>query len=162
MEQSTTLRSFGYLPQDIQLFAGNVWENITRFKSIDKDELELVQKFDIPQIYDSYANQRPYKLGNDLLDIPGGLKQKIALARTFYKSPKFIVLDEPTSSLDAQFENKFLDIIKTHKERGALIVIITHNKEILKMADYILALKEGRQKLFDTKENIKTKMKMPL
>ena len=107
-------------------------------------------------------NQRPYKLRNDLLDIPGGLKQKIALARTFYKSPKFIVLDEPTSSLDAQFENKFLDIIKTHKERGALIVIITHNKEILKMADYILALKEGRQKLFDTKENIKTKMKMPL
>ena len=153
----------GYLPQDIQLFAGNVWENITRFKSIDKDELELVCKdFDIPQIYDSYANQRPYKLGNDLLDIPGGLKQKIALARTFYKSPKFIVLDEPTSSLDAQFENKFLDIIKTHKEQGALIVIITHNKEILKMADYILALKEGRQKLFDTKENIKTKMKMPL
>ena len=53
------------------------------------------------------------------------------------------MLDEPTSSLDAQFENKLLDILKEHKERGALIIINTHNKRILTMADYILALKEG-------------------
>ena len=66
------------------------------------------------------------------------------------------------SSLDDEFENKFLEILNLHKKRGALILINTHNKSILKMADYVLALQEGRQKLFDTKENIKKKMNLPL
>ena len=99
---------------------------------------------------------------DDLFDMPGGRKQRIGLARAFYKSPNFLVLDEPTSSLDAEFESKFLSLIKEHKERGATIIINTHNKRILTMSDYILAIKDGRQKLFDSKENIKKKMKLPL
>ena len=94
--------------------------------------------------------------------MPGGLKQRIALARTFYNTPNFIVLDEPTSSLDALFENRFLELLEKHKKRGATIIINTHNKRILTMADYILAIKEGRQKLFDSKENIKRKMNLPI
>ena len=101
-------------------------------------------------------------LSDDLFDVPGGLKQRIALARAFYNLPNYIILDEPTSSLDAQFENKLLTILQEHKERGALIIINTHNKRILTMANYILALKEGRQKLFDSKENIKKKMNLSL
>ena len=60
-------------------------------------------------------------------------------------------------NLKINFE-KFLKNTK----KGALIIINTHNKSILKMADYILAIKEGRQKLFDSKENIKKKMNLPL
>ena len=67
-------------------------------------------------------------LSDDLFDVPGGLKQRIALARAFYNLPNYIILDEPTSSLDAQFENKLLTILQEHKERGALIIINTHNK----------------------------------
>ena len=64
-------------------------------------------------------------------------------------------------AVDAMFEIKFLKILKKYKDKGSLIVINTHNKSILKMADYILAIKDGRQKLFDTKENIKKKMNLP-
>ena len=54
----------GYLPQDIQLFAGNVWENITRFKSIDKDELELVCKeFDILRFMTPMLTNGPINWG---------------------------------------------------------------------------------------------------
>ena len=101
-------------------------------------------------------------LSDDLLDIPGGKKQRIALARAFYNSPNFIVLDEPTSSLDADFETEFLGTLAEYRDRGALIIINTHNQRILKMADYILVLKEGRQKLFDSKENIKTKLNLSI
>ncbi len=153
----------GYLPQDMQLFGGEAFDNITRFKPVDLEEFERVCKeFEIYEIFDAFKNDESFEISDDLYDLPGGFKQKIALARAFYNSPNFIVLDEPTSSLDAGFENKFLEILNNYKKRGALILINTHNKSILKMADYILALQEGRQKLFDTKENIKKKMNLPL
>ena len=153
----------GYLPQEIQLFGGSAIQNITRFKEVDLAELKKVcEYFNLNTIFDSIEHQEQIEISNDCLDLPGGLKQRIALARSFYKSPNFIVLDEPTSSLDAQFENKLINILGEHKARGALIIINTHNKRILSMADYILALKEGRQKLFDSKENIKKKMNLPL
>ncbi len=153
----------GYLPQDLQLFGGDIVQNITRFKEIDDEELKKVcNAFELDDIYQGFKTGNPLMLSDDLLDIPGGLKQKIVLARTFYKSPNFIVLDEPTSSLDAEFENKFLQLLGEHRDRGALIIINTHNKKILTMANFILAIKEGRQKLFDSKENIKKKMNLPL
>ena len=162
--EKTDLCDFiGYVPQDLQLFGGDIVFNITRFKEVEDKHLETVcNDFDIPDIYNAYIENKNLFLSDDLMDIPGGRKQKIALARAFYKNPNFIVLDEPTSSLDANFENRFLSILKKHKERGALIIINTHNKRILTMADYILAIKDGRQKLFDSKENIKKKMKLPL
>ncbi len=153
----------GYLPQDLQLFGGELIPNITRFKQVNEKELEIVcVKFNLEDIFERYKKGEPPTLSDDLFDIPGGLKQRIALARAFYNSPNYLVLDEPTSSLDAKFENKFLEIIKHSKDRGATIIINTHNKRILTMADYILAIKDGRQKLFDSKENIKKKMKLSL
>ena len=153
----------GYLPQELQLFGGSVVDNISRFKDVDQQKLRKVCiDFDLLDISEAFKEGKEIEISDDGLDLPGGIKQRIALARAFYNSPNFIVLDEPTSSLDAQFENKFLEILKEHKDRGALIIINTHNKRILTMADHILALKEGRQKLFDTKENIKKKMNLPL
>lgn len=153
----------GYLPQDLQLFGGEVVQNITRFKPVDEKALEKVCKdFDLVDIYEGFLKGETVTMTDDLFDMPGGRKQRIGLARAFYKSPNFLVLDEPTSSLDAEFESKFLSLIKEHKERGATIIINTHNKRILTMSDYILAIKDGRQKLFDSKENIKKKMKLPL
>ena len=153
----------GYVPQDLQLFGGDVVANITRFKEPNESNLEKVcAEFDLNEIFESYKSGKKINLSDDLFDIPGGMKQRIALARAFYSSPNFIVLDEPTSSLDATFENKFLNLLEYHRDRGALIVINTHNQRILKMANFILALKEGRQKIFDSKENIKTKMNLSI
>ncbi len=153
----------GFLPQELQLFGGGVAENITRFKQIDEQKLKQVcEDFDIMEVFEGLKEGNPLQISDDCLDLPGGFKQRIALARAFYNSPNFIVLDEPTSSLDAQSENRFFEILEKHRNRGALIIINTHNKRILTMANYILALKEGRQKIFDTKENIKKKMNLPL
>ena len=153
----------GYLPQDLQLFGGEVVQNITRFKDHNDSELEKIcHQFNLQEVFNDHVNKKPSMISDDLFDIPGGMKQRIALARAFYNSPNFIILDEPTSSLDAEFEKQFLEIIKRNKERGATIIINTHNKRILSMSDYVLALKDGRQKLFDSKENIKRKMNLPL
>ena len=82
-------------------------------------------------ILESYKENKPILLSDDLLDIPGGKKENCS-SRAFYNSPNFIVLDEPTSSLDAVFEIKFLHILEKHRSKGALIIINTHNQRILK------------------------------
>ena len=162
-EKKDLCDSIGYLPQDLQLFGGDVVTNITRYREVDNESLKKVcMDFDLDDIYRAYENNDPVSLSDDLFDIPGGKKQKIALARAFYKNPNFIVLDEPTSSLGADFEDSFLNLLKEHKDRGASIIINTHNKRILTMADYILVINDGRQKLFDSKHNIKKKMNLPL
>ena len=87
------------------------------------------------------------------------MKQKIGLARAFYGSPNFIVLDEPTSKLDSQSEKKFLDAVRRLKDEGACIIIITHNSKIIRSSDNILMIGAGEQKLFDSKENVFSKIR---
>ena len=106
----------GYLPQEIQLFGGEIIKNITRYKEPDKKNLKkFVKILTFITFTRLLLNRRPLLLSDDLFDVPGGLKQRIALARAFYNLPNYIILDEPTSSLDAQFENKLLTILQNIK-----------------------------------------------
>ena len=67
----------GYLPQDIQLFGGQAYENIARFKSVNSEELKRVcNEFDINEIYEAYVNNNTFEISNDLYDIPGGSNKK--------------------------------------------------------------------------------------
>ena len=101
------------------MFGGGVAENITRFKQVDDEKLKQVcENFDLLDICNQTNKENDLTISDDCLDLPV-IKQRIALARAFYNSSNFIVLDEPTSSLDAQFENKFLKILKHQRSRGA-------------------------------------------
>ena len=87
-----------------------------------------------------------------------GEVQKICLARAFYGDPKYIILDEPTSNLDERSELKIVEALKNLKTSGSTIVIMTHTKNIVANADFVLGLAEGRQKMFGSKEELKKKL----
>ncbi len=76
-----------------------------------------------------------------------GMRKKLAVAQAIMESPEVILLDEPTSALDAESVEKVRDIIKAEKERGALILLTSHNADDIRiLCDEIYALQNGRRK----------------
>lgn len=139
----------GYLPQDIELFAGTVSENIARFGEIDADKVILAARragvhdmiLKMPEGYDTL-------LGDGGAGLSGGQKQRIGLARAMYDDPSLIVLDEPNSNLDDVGEQALLAAIIDLRKRGKTIILITHRTSILGATTKLLLLQDGTAKLF--------------
>src|SRR5262249_39965151 len=134
----------GYVPQDVELLAGTVRENIARHEQASDEQIiaaaqaanahELIIR--LPKGYDTDIGD-----GGSLLS--GGQKQRIALARAMFDDPKYIVLDEPNSNLDTEGEAAILTALAPAKARGAPIVIIAHRPSLFSSANELLLMRGG-------------------
>lgn len=140
----------GYLPQDVELFGGNVKENIARLQSDAPDTAiieaaklagahELVLR--LPQGYET-------NIGTGGSMLSAGQRQRIGLARAFYGSPNLLVLDEPDANLDDQGKQALLLALKQAKLKRMTTLIITHRKSILTHTDKLLMLRGGTVEAF--------------
>lgn len=149
----------GYLPQDIELFAGTVSENIARFGEIDADKVILAAKragvhemiLNMPEGYDT-------ALGDGGAGLSGGQKQRLGLARTMYDDPSLIVLDEPNSNLDDVGEQALLAALIDLRKRGKTIVLITHRTSIISVTTKLLLLHDGMAKMFGPTKQVIEKL----
>ncbi|XIF03654.1 type I secretion system permease/ATPase [Serratia marcescens] len=145
----------GYLPQDIELFAGSIAENIARFNEVDSEKVieaaklagvhELILRF--PHGYDSI-------IGNGGAGLSGGQKQRIGLARALYGDPALIVLDEPNSNLDDAGERALNQAIMFLKQRNKTVVLITHRTNLLSMTNKLLLLVNGNVNAFGPTQQV--------
>jgi ATP-binding cassette subfamily C exporter for protease/lipase len=139
----------GYLPQDIELFAGTVSENIARFGEVDSQKVVRAAQragihdmiLHLPQGYDT-------PLGDGGAGLSGGQKQRVGLARAMYGDPSLLVLDEPNSNLDEAGEKALVDAIGDLRARGKTIVIISHRTSVLGTTTKLLMLADGKVQLF--------------
>lgn len=139
----------GYLPQDVQLFAGTVAENIARFAAGEAgrvDEQQVIAAAQmagvhelILQLPDGYQTQ----LGENGMGLSGGQRQRVGLARALYGEPCLVVLDEPNANLDEAGDAMLAEAIARIKLAGITLVLITHKPNILKLADKLLVLHAG-------------------
>jgi ATP-binding cassette subfamily C exporter for protease/lipase len=149
----------GYLPQDIELFAGTVSENIARFGEVDSEKVviaaqragvhDMILRF--PQGYDT-------PLGDGGAGLAGGQKQRLGLARAIYGDPSFIVLDEPNSNLDETGEIALIGAINDLRSRGKTIVMITHRESTLGTTTRLLVLRDGVAQLFGPSDQVKREL----
>lgn len=145
----------GYLPQGIEIFGGTIAENICRFRDpSNKDLLASCERVGLNEDIKNFPDGLNHQIDADSLTVSNGFKQKIGIARAIYHNPRYIVLDEPTSKLDADSEDKILTLIENLKKENTTIIVITHNAKIIKKADFLLIIKNGRQKIFNTKMNV--------
>ncbi|WP_010174868.1 type I secretion system permease/ATPase [Pseudomonas sp. PAMC 25886] len=139
----------GYLPQDIQLFAGSIADNIARFDSVDSDKvLAAAQMAGVHQLILQLPQGYDTPLGEGGAGLSGGQKQRVALARALYGLPALIVLDEPNSNLDEAGEQALLHAITLLKAQRRTLVLITHKTPVLALTDQLLILRDGQLQAF--------------
>lgn len=145
----------GYLPQDIELFAGTVSENIARFGEIDSEKVVRAAKsagvhemiLHLPKGYDSM-------LGDGGGGLSGGQKQRLGLARALYGDPSFVVLDEPNSNLDDAGEQALVIAINELRQRGKTVVLITHRTSIISVTSKLLLLRDGVAQMYGPTDQV--------
>jgi ATP-binding cassette subfamily B protein len=133
------------VPQKIDLFAGNVIDNIAVGDFSPDMELiiDICKAIGILEFVESLPNGFNTYLGENGATLSGGQKQRIAIARALYKKPEVLVLDEATSSLDSTSENYIQKAIERLRKENKTIVIIAHRLSTVINADEIVVLQKG-------------------
>jgi PrtD family type I secretion system ABC transporter len=157
-DQDQLGRQIGYVPQDVELLPATVADNIARFDSPDeaRDKAlhEAIRVAGVQDIIQRLPEGLNTKLGPDGHTLSGGQRQRIALARAIYGGPHLLVLDEPNSNLDAIGEESLGKTINAMRERGAIVVVVTHRTNILSYCDQLLVLNAGTVHAFGRRESI--------
>lgn len=149
-------RHIGYLPQDVELFAGTVSENIARFDPEARDE-DVVAAACAANAHDlilSFPGGYDAPIGEGGMALSAGQRQRVALARALYGEPFIVVLDEPNSNLDAEGEEALTQAVLGARARGAILVVIAHRPSALAGCDMVLAMKEGKVVAFGPKDEV--------
>jgi PrtD family type I secretion system ABC transporter len=156
-------RHVGYLPQDVELFPGNVAQNIGRFEDPPNPEavLAAAQAAGVHDLIVNLPDGYETKVGERGSALSAGQAQRIALARALYRDPFLVVLDEPNSNLDAEGDEALTRAILGLRARGAIVVVVAHRPSAIAGVDYILVMAKGRQQQFGPKEEILSRVAQP-
>ena len=136
----------GYVPQNIYLLDDTIQNNICMIDKINsshKDENNFKKILEICELEDLYLDYGNNFIGEGGTRISGGQKQRIGIARALYKKPEILILDEPTSSLDFNTEQKFLSSLKNLKSK-LTIVFISHKKQNFQNVDRVIKIRQGK------------------
>ncbi|PBJ11464.1 peptidase domain-containing ABC transporter [Flavobacterium sp. ACN6] len=135
----------GVIPQQLNLFSGNIIENIALGDSFPNIQrvLDLSKQLGITDFVEKLPNGFETQIGENGAMLSGGQKQRIAIARALYKNPEILLMDEATASLDTNSEKIVKDVIDNFKLQGKTIIVIAHRLSTIANADTILVMKNG-------------------
>lgn len=154
----------GYLPQEAELFAGTIADNIARFQDGASAAVVVAAAraagvhdmiLRLPQGYETV-------LGDGGAGLSAGQRQRVGLARALYGDPFLVVLDEPNANLDAEGEAALTRAIHGVRSRGGICVVVAHRPSALAAVDNVLMMTDGRVQAFGPKEEVLKRVLRPV
>ena len=140
---------FGYIGQNCYLINDTIVKNIAF--GLEESEIEIekvliaLKRAELYDYVQSLNDKENSLISENGLNLSGGQRQRLGLARLFYRDPEILIFDEPTSSLDNETEKDILCSIDKLKGKKT-IIMISHNLDNLKNADYIFKIFDGKLK----------------
>ena len=159
----------GFMPQEASLFAGTVKENIARFTdrlgddpgAIDEAAVKAAQAASAHELILRVPGGYDYRLGLGGRGLSAGQSQRISLARSLFRDPKYLILDEPNASLDAEGDAQLVHTLEQLKARGATILVVAHRLSVLPIVDKLLVIQDGRLAMFGERDEVLRKIAPP-
>ena len=155
-------RHVGYLPQDVELFAGTVAQNISRFDDAADPELivRAARAADVHELIVRLPNGYNSQIGEQGATLSAGQRQRIGLARALYGDPFLVVLDEPDANLDSEGMLALTQAILSVRTRGGIVIVIAHRHNVLSNVDLLLAMNLGRALAAGPKDAVMKKLRL--
>lgn len=145
LDPSEIRENIGYVSQEPWLIAGTIEQNIslgaTEIKS--EDIIEAANISTASEFINKHNKGFKQVLDERGEGLSGGQKQALTVARALVKKPPIFILDEPTSSMDAKTEKKFIENFKEYNPKATLI-LITHRTSLLKLVDKVIVVDQGK------------------
>lgn len=144
---SNSLRKLiGVIPQELNLFSGNIIENIALGESFPDMQriIDLSHQLGIIEFVEKLPNGFETQVGENGAMLSVGQKQRIAIARALYKNPEILIMDEATSALDTNAEQIVKKVIDDFKKSNKTIIVIAHRLSTIANADVIMVMEEGK------------------
>ena len=134
------------VPQHPAIFGATILDNVkySRPEATEDEVVKALKAANAEQFVSKLEGGLMYQVGRNGSRLSGGQRQRLGLARALLANPVFLILDEPTSSLDAEGESAVADAVTACRESDRSLLVITHRVKTVTLADRVVVLKEGR------------------
>ena len=144
LERRESLRSqISFIEQDVFLFSDTIFNNISFGRTSSIEEIiQVANEAQANEFIMDFPSQYESEVGERGVQLSGGERQRIAIARAFLSDPKILILDDSTSAIDSNTEDKIQRAIRNILKNRTTI-LITHRLSQIRWADLIIVLKKG-------------------